>query len=62
MLKTIAGPAAEVVNFLEGLGLPLNHPQQRHIRQIANGLITTQGSKSLSALHEAGLGNGWKGR
>ena len=49
MLKTIAAPAPELDNFLEGLELPLNHPQQRHVCQIADGLMTTQGSKTLSA-------------
>jgi len=57
MLKTIAAPAPELVNFLEGLELPLNHPQQRHVCQIADGLITTQGSKTLSALYRHMVGN-----
>ena len=57
ILKTIAAPAPELVNFLEGLELPLNHPQQRHFCQIADGLITTQGSKTLSALYRHMVGN-----
>ena len=57
MLKTIAAPAPELVNFLEGLELPLNHPQQCHVCQIVDGLITTQGSKTLSALYRHMVGN-----
>lgn len=57
MLKTIAEPSPELVRFVEVLHLPLSAPQQRHVTQVADGLITTQGSKTLSALYRHIVGD-----
>lgn len=51
MLKTIAAASTELTQFVDTLRLPLNTPQHRHIMQIADGLITTQGSNILSTLY-----------
>ena len=32
MLKTIAAPSAQLVDFIEGLGLSMSQPQHRHGR------------------------------
>lgn len=57
MLKTIAAASTELTQFVDTLRLPLNTPQHRHIMQIADGLITTQGSKTLSALYRHIVGD-----
>lgn len=57
MLKTIAEPSPELAQFIQALNLPLNVAQHRHIMQIADGLITTQGSKTLSSLYRHIVGN-----
>lgn len=57
MLKTIATVSPELTAFVETLKLPLNVAQHRHITQIADGLITTQGSKTLSALYRHIVGD-----
>jgi hypothetical protein len=51
VLKTIAEPSPELLQFIQALHLPLSTPQLRHVTRIADGLITTQGSKTLSALY-----------
>jgi hypothetical protein len=51
MLKQIAAVAPELTQFVEDLHLPLSQPQQRHVRQIADGLITIDGDKNLSNLY-----------
>lgn len=53
----MAESSPALVNFIEVLKLPLSAPQQRHVTQIADGLITTQGSKTLSALYRHIVGD-----
>ena len=48
MLKKITTVSPELTTFVDGLDLPLSKPQQRHVRQIADGLITIDGDKNLS--------------
>lgn len=57
MLKAIAAISPELTQFVEALNLPLSGPQHRHVTQIADGLITTQGSKTLSALYRHIVGD-----
>lgn len=57
MLKTIAEPSPELTAFIDALNLPLSQPQYRHVLQVADGLITTQGSKTLSALYRHIVGD-----
>lgn len=51
MLKLIAESSAELLDFIENLDLPLSVPQKRHVLQIADALITTEGRKDLSNLY-----------
>jgi hypothetical protein len=57
MLKTIAEVSPELVDFIEALDLPLSKPQKRHITQVADALITTEGSKTLSGLYRHIVGD-----
>jgi hypothetical protein len=57
MLKTIAAVSPGLSQFVDTLKLPLNKPQHQHVTQIADGLITTQGSKTLSALYRHIVGD-----
>jgi hypothetical protein len=56
MLKTIAEVAPAPLSLIEELGLPLSRPQKRRIAQVADALITTEGSKTLSALYRSIVG------
>jgi hypothetical protein len=51
MLKTIADVSPQLAAFVLTLQLPLSRPQLRHVSQVADALITTEGSKTLSALY-----------
>lgn len=51
MLKQIVSVLPELNQFVDKLNLPLSMPQQRHVRQIADGLITVEGDKNLSNLY-----------
>jgi hypothetical protein len=57
MLKTIAEVSAALLDFIDDLALPLSRPQKRHIAQVADALITTEGSKTLSALYRSIVGD-----
>jgi len=57
MLKSIAEVAPELLNFIETLELPLSRPQKQHVVQVADTLITTEGSKTLSALYRSIVGD-----
>lgn len=57
MLKQIVEIAPELVMFVSLLQLPLSAPQLRHVLQIADALITAQGSKTLSALYRSIVDN-----
>jgi hypothetical protein len=57
MLKTIAATSPELIHFVDALNLSLSTPQHRHVTQIADGLITTQGNKTLSALYRHIVGD-----
>jgi hypothetical protein len=51
MLKQIVSASPELKQFVDALELPLSAPQLRHVRQIADGLITVEGDKNLSNLY-----------
>jgi len=51
MLKTIADLSPHLVTFVLTLRLSLSRPQLRHVTRVADALITTEGSKTLSALY-----------
>lgn len=57
MLKSIAQGAPELTQFAETLNLSLSEPQRRHVRQIADALITIDGDKNLSNLYRHIVGN-----
>ena len=57
MLKTIAATSPELTRFVDALKLPLSAPQHRHVTRIADGLVTTPGSKTLSALYRHIVGD-----
>ena len=46
MLKTIADVSVELLSFIEALQLSLSKPQKQHVAQVADALITTEGSKT----------------
>ena len=53
MLKSIAEVSAELLSFIEARQLSLSKPQKQHVAQVADALITTEGSKTLSALYRS---------
>ncbi len=57
MLKSIAEVSAELLSFIEALQLSLSKPQKQHVAQVADALITTEGSKTLSALYRSIVGD-----
>ena len=57
MLKLIAETSAELLDFIEQLDIPLSKPQLRHLLQIADALITTEGRKDLSNLYRHIVGD-----
>jgi len=57
MLKSIAEVSPELLNFIEILPLSLSKPQKQHVTQVADALITTEGSKTLSALYRSIVGD-----
>jgi hypothetical protein len=57
MLKTIADVSPQLVAFVLALRLSLSRPQQRHVIQVADALITTEGSKTLSGLYRHIVGD-----
>ena len=57
MLKSIAEVSPELSAFVNDLDLRLSQPQQRHVKQIADGLITIEGDKNLSNLYRHFVGD-----
>jgi hypothetical protein len=57
MLKSIAEVSPDLAQFVEDLNLHLSRPQQRHVKQIADGLITINGDKNLSNLYRHFVGD-----
>ena len=57
MLKSIAEVSAELLSFIEARQLSLSKPQKQHVAQVADALITTEGSKTLSALYRSIVGD-----
>ena len=57
MLKQIVEVAPQLALFVSLLQLPLSNPQLRHVLQITDALITTQGRKTLSTLYRVILGD-----
>jgi hypothetical protein len=62
MLKTIAEVSPHLVAFTLVLRLSLSRPQQRHVMQIADALITTEGTKTLSGLFKTAPSSIARGR
>lgn len=56
MLKSIAEVSPDLSTFVDGLDLRLSQPQQRHVKQIADGLITIEGDKNLSNIYRHFVG------
>ncbi|MDR7434566.1 MAG: transposase [Armatimonadota bacterium] len=50
MLPTILFTSPTMKSFLEELKLPLNRPQRRHLEEVVEGLLVTEGRKTLTAL------------
>lgn len=50
MLPTIVFPSVEVKTFLDNLDLSLTKPQRRHLEEVMEGLLVTDGRKTLTAL------------
>ena len=48
MLTRIIHPSPDLVTFFEGLGLPLTAPQKRHFINLADGILVTEGKKTLA--------------
>ena len=57
MLKKITTVSPELTDFVDALELRLSKPQQRHVRQIADSLITIDGDKNLSNLYRHFVGD-----
>lgn len=50
MLPTICFTSGALKTFLDDLGLTLTKPQRRHLEEVSEGLLMTEGSKTLSRL------------
>jgi hypothetical protein len=57
MLKTIADLSPQLVAFVLALHLTLSRSQQQHVMQVADALITTEGTKTLSGLYRHIVGD-----
>ena len=57
MLKSIAEVSPDLVQFVQDLNLRLSRPQQQHVKQIVDGLITIDGDKNLSNLYRHFVAN-----
>jgi hypothetical protein len=57
MLKTIAEVSPQLIAFVLALRLSLSRPQHQHVMQVADALITTEGSKTVSALYRHIVGD-----
>jgi len=57
MLKTITDVSPHLIAFVLALKLTLSRPQLRHVTQVADALITTEGSKTLSGLYRHIVGD-----
>ncbi len=57
MLKSIAAVAPELSQVVDELNLRLSKPQQQHVKQIADGLITIEGDKNLSNIYRHFVGD-----
>ena len=57
MLKSIAEVAPDLSAFVNDLDLRLSQPQQRHVQQITDGLITIEGDKNLSNIYRHFVGD-----
>lgn len=50
MLPTICFTSGALKTFLDDLGLTLTKPQRRHLEEVSEGLLMTEGGKTLSRL------------
>ncbi len=48
MLTRIVHPSPALVTFCEMLGLPLTEPQKQHLINLADGILVTEGKKTLA--------------
>jgi SRSO17 transposase len=50
MLPTIVFPSAALKTFLDLLRLPFTKPQRRHLEEVMEGLLMTDGRKTLARI------------
>ncbi len=50
MLTRIIHPSPKLVTFFEGLDLPLTEPQRRHLVNLSDAILVTEGKKTLANL------------
>ena len=48
MLTRIIHQSPQLVTFFESLGLPLTKPQKRHLINLTDGILVTEGKKTLA--------------
>jgi len=51
MFPTIVANNEQLCTFVEQLELPLSAPQLRHVTNVADGLLVTEGRKTIAAIH-----------
>jgi len=51
MLTHIIHQSPELVTFFESLELPLTEPQKRHLINLADGILVTEGKKTLTNIY-----------
>lgn len=57
MLKTIVQQSQSLVAFISGLQFALSQPQKRHLIQLLEALLVSNGRKTLSDLYRLWVGN-----
>ena len=51
MLTRIISNSDELCTFVDQLNLPLSAPQLRHVINVADGLLVTDGCKTIAEIH-----------
>lgn len=51
MFPTIVANNEQLCTFVEQLHMPLSAPQLRHVTNVADGLLVTEGRKTIAAIH-----------
>jgi len=57
MLKPFANLSPQLITFVLALRLSQSRPQQRHVIQVADALITTEGGRTVSGLYRHIVGD-----